>query len=145
MIIPGRPLVVLVIGDELQIGLNEGVLQVVKNDGELLSWIPVLYDFREDSFAGQHIDIGMKKSPIVVDARPDGEVGAGNEYFGPEVDALEDAGERLHIELNYETCSLLLDHIPDQESAELIGEVVVDLGQFSLNPYKKRRFLLLLL
>jgi hypothetical protein len=69
----------------------------VKDGAKLLRGVPLPDDFREDYFAGIHINIGMKKSAVVIDAWSFGEVGAGDEDFGFEFDGFEGAGEWLNV------------------------------------------------
>ncbi len=112
---------------------------------KLLRGVPIPDDFRENYFAGIHIDIGMKKSAIVIDAWPFSEVRVGNEDFGFEFDGLEGAGEWLNVELDDEAVSALLDDVMDVEPAVVVREVVGELAELRLNPQEKCRFPLLTL
>lgn len=145
VVIPSRALIELSIRHELQIGLQQYILQIVKDGTKLLRGVPLSHDFGKDYFAGKHINIGMKKSPVVVDARPLGKVEAGDEDFGLEFDAFEGAGEWLHVELDDETVPSLLDEVVDVEPAVAVREVVAELAEFGLDPQEKGRFALLAL
>lgn len=143
MVIPSRALIELSIRHKLQIGLQQYILQIVEDGTKLLRGVPLPDDFRKDYFASIHINIGMKKSAVVVDAWPLGKVEAGDEDLWLEFDAFECAGEWLHVELDDETVSSLLDEVIDVEAAVVIREVVAELAELCLDPQEKCRFTLL--
>lgn len=137
MVIPGCALIELSIRHEIQIGLQQNILQIVEDGTKFLRGVPIPHDFGKDYFAGIHINIGMKKSPVVVDAWPLGKVEAGDEDLGLELDASEGASEWLHVELDDETVSSLLDEVVDVEAAVVVREVVTELAELGLDPQEK--------
>jgi hypothetical protein len=104
-----------------------------------------LHQFREDDFAGVDVDVGVKDPPVVVEDWPVCQGMSRDEHFRSEFDICKDALLRFEVHLDDEGVPSFYDGGHDIETAILVREAILNLGEFCGEPEREGRGLLLLL